>query len=1027
MSEHFTKKISLIVLFLFACQVAWAQQLVKGRITGTNGEALAGVAVSIKGTQKATVSNPSGDFSIAANNGDILDFTYVGMTPKSVQVTSANLGNVVLEEDVKNLNEVVVIGYGTVRKRDLTGSVASVSAEQLKDAGSVSFGDQLRGKLSGVQVTSSGGEPGAGLDIRIRGLNSISASSNPLYVIDGVPIESNQAEVKTGGTPLNDPVVNPLSYIDPNTIASIEVLKDASAAAIYGSRGANGVILITTKTGAIGKGEVNFNTSFGSSVFNNRIEMLGASEYATYIHTRYPDNALYTDIATGAAIPYGDDQTIDWQDVIYTSAPLQNTNISFSNNTDKTKFYTSVGYGDTKGVIPGSDFKRLSLVLNGDTKISKKFSLQLKSTSGLSNRQGQLYGTGQGSSAGITYRILSSRPLNPNAADANDPDFSNLFKFIDLSEKLNKSFTNVSNLTLTYNLAKGLNLKVLGGGYLTSAKNTTFLSKEVTLSSNANGLASLGSANTFNWLNENTLNYSTAIKKHTINALAGFTQQRNTVESYFLQATNFPIEINGANSIQDALSINSYGSDKTEWSLRSYLGRINYSYNDRYLFTASLRVDGSSKFYGKNKYSYFPAAALSWQVAEEPFVQKLKVFDQLKLRLSYGQIGNQSIPAYSALSKAGTVSYFSGTTEYKGASTASVANVDLKWETSETYNTGIDMAFFNNRISVTADAYVKNTKNLLLRAPVAGSSGFNSIFQNVGKIRNKGFELVLSTRNIASKDFSWNTDLNFNVNRNTVLALGTQSQILTGDLINSTVAPNVIQPGYSLGSFYGYIQDGLYQPDDFEANGTTLKADVPRYNSPRAGYLKFKDISGPAGLPDGIINAYDRTVIGNSNPKHFGGIRNTFGYKNVSLSTFFSWQVGNQLINWNRYILSGVGNNNLLADYYHEMWTPTNTNTTTPVYLDIAGRNESSTMYVKDASFLRFQNLTLNYSLPQQLTRRMKMAALGVFFSADNIVLFTNYEGYDPEITSTNPNNFGVDYFSYPRPKTYTFGLNARF
>lgn len=1029
MKACYIKKINISFLCLLFFTIGFAQDTYTGKVvSASSNENLTGVTVMLKGTARGSRTDADGNFSIRAKKGQVLEFSFLGLLSKAVVLGDQKTVNISMEENTKTLDDVVVIGYGTVKKRDLTGSVASVSAEKLKDASSVSFGDALRGKLSGVLVTSSGGEPGAGLDIRIRGINSISASSNPLYVVDGVPIESNQAEVKTGGSPLNNPTVNPLSYIDPNNIASIEVLKDASAAAIYGSRGANGVILITTKSGVAGKAQITFSPSTGISYFNKRIELLDAYSYSEKIHLLHPDNPLYTDLTTLAFIPMDSSKTINWQDELYQNASVQNYNLGFSNNTDRSKLFMSLGYNNTEGIIKGSKFQRLSFLINADTKLSDRLSVVLRSTTGFSNRFGQLYGNGQGASGGITLRILTSKPFTGNGiVDPNDAEFSNPVDFVEQSEKLNKSLTNLTNVSLNYKINRNWNIKILGGGYITNSKNSTFLSKAITNTANSNGLASLGSAVTFNWLNENTLNYNSTFGNHKLTGLLGFTQQQNTTESFFLQATNFPIEINGINAIQDALSVNQYGSEKTRWALRSYLGRINYGFKDRYQFTLSLRADGSSKFYGRNKYSYFPAAAFAWQVGDEKFIKNLNVFDDFKMRLSYGLIGNQSIPPYSALSTAGSVRYFSGSTQYNGASTQSVANPDLTWETSETYNAGLDFSFMRNRVTVTVDAYIKNTKDLLLESPVAGSSGFSTVYQNVGSIQNKGFEIVLGTVNFSNKNFKWNTDINFNLNRNKVISLGTQDQIITGLIVNSSVGPNIIKVGSPLGSLYGFIFDGVYKLTDFEANGTTLKAGVPVFGAPLPGKYKYRDISGVNGKADGFVNEYDRTIIGNSNPKHFGGIRNTFSYKRLSLSAFISWQYGNDILNWSNTLLQSSSYTNSRVDYYRNMWSLTNQESNVPISTDALGRQSQSTFAIQNGSFLRIQNVSLKYVLSPSLLKRAKITYIDISLSADNLAVFHNYNWYDPELTSPDPQNIGVDFFSYPRPKTYTIGVNVRF
>lgn len=1026
------KRKLLLLVFALGYLLASAQQKVyTGRVLSeSTGEGVPSASISIKNTTKGTITDSTGFFKITAVSGNILIISSSGYTSQQLTLTATtNLNSVLLGSTSQALNEVVVIGYGRVRRRDVTGSVASVSADQLKDAASVSFGDALRGKLSGVQVTSSGGEPGAGLNIRIRGINSISASSEPLYVVDGVPIESNENQLKTGGVgALDQPSVNPLSYIDPANIASIEVLKDASAAAIYGSRGANGVILITTKTGTAGKAVVTLTASSGVSILDKRIDMLNAAEYAQFIHDTKPANLAYTDTA-GQLIPLNASATKNWQDLLYQHASIQNYNLSFSNSSDKGRIFMSVGYNNTEGIIIGSGFKRLSLSLNADTKISNKFSVDFRMNAGYTDRNGQLYGSGQGASSGLTQRILVSKPFDPaeSRPDPDDVEFFNPLKFAKSSLKNNQNLTLLSNMSLNYRILPNLVLKVMGGGFITNSKNTTFISKSVQNVANTNGYANIGTATTYNWLNENTLTYDKTFGNHKLNALVGFTQQQNNLSSYYVETTNFPVEISGPNAIQDALTAPDYGSEKSVYALRSYLGRVNYTFNQRYLFTASLRSDGSSKFYGRNKYSYFPAFAFAWQIGEEKFFGRQKVFSEMKLRTGYGQIGNQGIPPYSALAQARSVTYFSGSTQSLGLQTVSVANKDLTWETSETINAGLDMAILHSRITLSVDAYLKDTRNLLLLAPIAGSNGFSAIYQNIGSIRNKGLEFQLASNNITGKNFSWRTEVNFNLNRNEVTGLGTQTTIYTG-LINSTnfPPPNVIQVGQPLGSLSGYIFDGVYQLSDFEADRVTLKPNVVVFGSPRPGYYKFRDITGPAGKPDGIVNSYDRTVIGNPNPKHFGGIRNVFTYKAVTLNTFLSWQYGNQLLYYSDYFLNGNAYNNATRKYYETLWTPTNPSNT-PVVNDATGRIETSTYYIKDASFLRLQNISLLYNLPESWSKRVRLSGASLSFSVDNLVLITNYPGYDPELTSVDQRNIGVDYFSYPRPKTYTVAFNVRF
>lgn len=1038
MKRKFTTKGLLPLILVMFVSLTHAQSKIielKGKVvSSTNDESLPGVEIMLTNKKASTLTDNNGEFSIKVPINDTLVFRYMGFKPRRyIADGSRNFVSIKLTEDVNELDQVVVIGYGTEKRKDVTGSVTSIKAEQLADATAVSFSDALRGKAAGVQVTSSSGEPGAGVSIKIRGNNSISASSDPLYVVDGVPIESNPNEIYAGGAPQSTTVGNPLAYLNPNDIESIEILKDASAAAIYGSRGANGVIIITTKTPKKGEPNISFSSNFSYSTYNfNKMKVLGPADYAENMRKIDPTNPLYTDQDTGEPIIYTDADGMNWQKALTQSPINQNYNISLSKSTDKTKYYTSLGYNTTDGLVKESNFKRYSFLLNLNSDLTSKLNLDFKINTGYTILNGQISGSGQGPNAGLVNRILLSRPINFNipSEDETDDTYTSPVSYVKNTDKIYNTLRNSLNTSLTYDFSKFLSLKVAVGGYISGSDNTTYMGREVAQGRNLNGLAVLGNVKTINWLNENTLNYKRYFNEtNRLDVLLGYTMQQNTLNSSTIEVNNFPIEINKADAIQTALSAPSYSSNKQRWSLISYLGRANYSINGKYLFTASLRADGSSKFQGNNKYSFFPAAAFAWQIGDEDAIKNLNVFDQFKLRLSYGSIGNQGIPSYSSIGTATISDYYTGSILIKGVNEKSISNPDLKWETTTTTNIGLDLGFFKNRLSLSTDIYNKDTKNLLLNAPLPGSSGFDRVFKNVGSLNNKGIEISLNGTIIKNRNFKWDVDLNYSINKNKITYLGSQSEIPFGSVAGSSSSEsiNILKVGYSSTSLYGYVADGVYQASDFDEGGQILPG-VPVFGNPMPGNMKFKDISGPNGVPDGLINTYDLKVIGDATPNSYGGVRNTFRYKNLRLSVFVAFQEGNQIENWNMYHLGGRISNNLLVDLYKNSWTPTNTNTKIPILSDNTGKAVASSYYVQDASFIRLQNVQLSYNLPSKLNKALGISNCTLTASADNLLILTNYKyGFDPEITSNNPSVYGVDFFNYPRPKSFSMGLNVKF
>lgn len=1000
---------------------------VSGRvISSASSNQVPGVLVTSKQAKRNTFTDEMGQFEIKAEADDTLEFSIVGYEKISVPVKGKTKIEVSLVQDRVALDEVVVIGYGTTTRRDLTGSVSSVKGEDLDDAAALTFADALRGKAAGMLAASSSGEPGSATDITIRGLNSISASNKPLYVIDGIPLESDESEVNISGAP-GASSMNPLAFLDPRDIESIDILKDASAAAIYGSRGANGVIIITTKTAKKGDPFLDLGVSVGKAEYAKRMDVLGAKEYAEYMHEFHPENSRYTNRLTGELIPYTDKEGVNWQDRLLQNPVTQKYSLAISNAKEKTNYRLSLGYDDAGGLVRKSNFKRYSLLFNQNSNLTDRLQLRVRLSSGYTTLDGQIQGAGEGSAAGIISRLSTTRPVNVVPDDEDDPThFANPADFIDKTDKLSTAFRTNFNATLAYKFAKYFSLEASAGGSIIDSKQKTYTSKDIINAQNLNGQAFLGNINTINLTSQNTLTFTKYKRGHRINALVGYTVEQRTREQNFLEVTNFAIEMSGADAIQAGSEVPTYNSGKSQSRLISYLGRVNYSYKSKYLFTGSVRADGSSKFYRGNKYSIFPAAAFSWQIGEEDFIKDLHAFDQLKLRLSYGSIGNQGIPSYQTLGTAGIVDYYSNDELVKGVMINTVPNINLKWETTTTANIGVDMVLFNDRLSGTFEVYQKDTRDLLLNAPIPINSGFELIFQNVAKVRNKGFEITIDGKIIDSKLLQWSLGFNLSRNDNRVLALGDRELIPFGRLTASQSYPNVLKVGYSSSSLYGYIVDGLYQEDDFEGNN--LKEGVPSFSDAQPGSLKFKDISGPDGEPDGIIDENDLTIIGDGVPKYYGGITNTVTYRGITLSASLSFQQGNDVMNWNLFALSNRFNNNVLTEIYRNAWRPEQPDTDVMSLKAGLGVSKalSSTYYVQDASYLRLQNINLSYNVPNRLIRRLGIATMGVFASVSNIATITKYKyGYDPEVTSSS-RGAGINYFNYPRPRTYTFGINIK-
>lgn len=993
---------------------------IRGNVTDEKGDALPGVSVVLKGTQKGSITNADGDFSLVVPDGQVsLTFSFVGYATQEVVVDNQTVLTIGMTPEDRALQEVVVVGYGQVKKSDLTGSVTTVPMDEVKKVVVTSLDQSLQGRAAGVQITQNSGAPGGSTTIRIRGGNSIQGDNEPLYVIDGIPFKNEAAG--SGAS------FNVLSTLNPADIESMTVLKDASSTAIYGSRGANGVVIITTKRGKAGKSTINFDTYYGIQQVRRKYPLLNGREYAALVNeanTNEGRNPVYTQQEVDA---FGDGT--DWQDEIFRTAPMRDYQLSMSGGDEKTQYAISGGYFKQNGIVTNSDFDRYSFRVNLDRKLTKKLktgtSLTVNRTlANQSRTDGSLGGAGL-----VTMAALQFPPILP----VYNPDGSYLMTHPALNftadnpvalarenRNRNVAYRGFGNVFGEYEIIEGLSLKVILGIDGIIQRRDSYLPRVVATGLAQGGAATISNSHNITWLNENLLTYTKTFNQiHNLTALVGYTQQANRTENNSASSRNF---------VNDNLTTGNLGSGSVAlvpssgigtWGLESYLGRVNYGFRDRYLLTASFRADGSSRFGANNRYGFFPSMAVAWRVSEEDFFKNSGAISDFKVRASIGSTGNQdgigNYPAYSLL---GTHNYVLGNVVSTGLGPNQIANPDLSWETTTQSDIGIDMSLFNNRITIVADAYLKRTRDLLLNVAIPSTSGFSSAIKNLGRVENKGIELSVSSYNIDG-EFKWNTDFNYSLNRNKVLDIGDVAQIFAGETANIAQNANsgIIRVGEPLGSFFGYVTDGLYQSEDELTS-------LPDASARRPGDRRYQDLNGDSRIDDN-----DRTIIGRAQPKFIGGISNTFSYKGFDLTVFFQGVYGNQILNANRFELEYLsGTNNQTRDML-DRWTATNTNTDIPRASTTRPANRISTRQIEDGSYLRLKNLQLAYTLPASLTRLAQIQGIKLYVTGQNLITWTNYTGYDPEVSRFGQTNMsqGFDYASYPAAKTFIFGLNASF
>jgi TonB-dependent starch-binding outer membrane protein SusC len=1020
---YFKLIIFISLLFLTGLSAS-AQSNVKitGRvIDDQSNQPIIGVPVVIKGTTVGVATDQDGKFELQTSQAlpITLIINNIGYKYQEVDIYELEPLTIRLSENSNKLNEVVVIGYGTKKREEITGSIASISASQIKEANQASFVSGLQGLASGVQVTQTSGAPGGAASVRIRGGNSINGGNEPLYVIDGFPIY-NDNSIANAGALSSGTNINPLSSISPNDIESIDVLKDASATSIYGSRGANGVIIITTKKGKSNVGSINYDASFGFQEVSHKIALLNAKEWGTYKNDALINNgksALYSEAQLDSL---GNNST-DWQAAVLRKAQVQSHQLSFIGGNEKTKYAVSFGTLDQQGIIIGSDFKRYNARVNLTSKVNDRLSLGVNVN--------ETYSKANVSPDGTLTAALYMPPTVP----VRDEDGNYTFKSPYESAVANpvatlNEITNISKINrflgsgyAEYKLIEGLTAKVLIGVDLLDNKQNNYIPSTLYEGSTVKGSASVGSKFTTNILNENTLTYTKTFNKvHNLELLGGFTQQKSETEGSVASAQGFTNDDVTFNNLGSGATLVKSTSSYVNWALNSYLGRATYGYNSKYFFTASFRADGSSRLGKNNRWGYFPSASFAWQVSNEPFlksISNLNWISNLKIRFSAGKTGNQEISPYQSLSLLTAYSYptASGTTTITGYASSQVSNPDLKWETTTQYDGGVDIGILKDRISLIVDAYYKKTTDLLLAVPLPVSSGYSTSMQNIGSVENKGLEFTLNTLNFSGK-FNWNTSVTFSLNRNKVLALneGVEKILVSGEIQTG----NAIVVGQPLGSFWGYKTNGLYRSTD-EIPATPLLANT------KVGDVNYVDVNKDTQ----ITQAGDQTIIGNAQPKFIYGFTNNFAFKNFDLSVFLQGSYGNKVYSYIiQQLMVPTGYQNVIAGF-SDHYTADNTDAKYQRPNELITTNAVSDLYVFDASYLKVKSVTFGYELPKNLTSKIKVAKIRLYVSAQNLLTLTKYPGYDPEVNyyDSNSSRQGVDAGSYPSAKTYSAGISLTF
>lgn len=1012
-------KMMLSLAILISWQFADAQgRAVSGKVSDAGGNPLPGVSVTVKGTSQGAISDVAGKFSVQAANGATLVFSYIGYKAQEVKVGSQSSINVTLEEDAAALSEVVVVGYGSQKKSQTTGAISQVTAKQITEMPITNLGQALQGRTAGVDVSQSGSKPGAAPRILIRGRRSFNAGNDPLYVVDGIPLSAGYED------------------INPNDIQSMEVLKDATATAIYGARGANGVVLVTTKRGANkGKTTVTLDTYAGASNAYSTLNLFSGEEFAEYVREAYRATNLYKD-ANGVAVPtgvsnaaadakiavLGGDPNVaagiaagrntQYQDLILRTGMMQNHTIGIQGGNEKTSFYISAGFFQDKGITKGLDFTRNSLRANIDHQVNNRLKVGISSYMMYSIRNGEnlnpYANTLNANPLGAAYNADGSLIFEPT----NDALLSNPLSEIEPGVNIDntKKYRIFNSIYAEVKILEGLTYRLNLGPDFTQSRWGRFIGSETNARRRGDAQAFNENRFGFNFTMENIVNYNKTIGKHALNVTGVQSIQKDNFEAYRSEVQGIPAQSQSFHSLGSATSVLAVNSGLIEWTINSFMGRVNYAYDDKYLLTLTMRRDGSSRFGENTKYGNFPGVAVGWNITNEAFMKQLTWVDLLKLRASWGKVGNQGVAPYQTQGLLGRTGYAFGATSAFGYRPNTIGNPDLKWESSANANIGLDFSIFRGRVQGSLEVYETNTTDLLLSDFLPGSTGFNAVTRNVGHTRNKGIELGVTTVNVNSRNgFKWTTDFQYTKNKEEIVELYNGK---VDDLGNRWFI------GYPLNTYFDFKKAGIWQ---------TNEADQAKAFGSEVGQIKVQDTDG-----DGKITAADRVIIGNDVPKFAAGITNRFEFKGFDLSFFLFGRFGNT-------ILSGFHRNQLqLAGRYQQIkvdyWTPNNptnefprpkSTQEFPVY--------NSTLFYYDGSFIKLRNINFGYTLPKGLAKKIGAESVRLFSSIQQPKIWssylTKYNGVDPEATITGSATGLTAVTSDVTPSTTvtTFGLNIKF
>lgn len=980
---------------------------ISGVVKDETGEPVIGANVVVKGTTNGTVTDMNGRYSLEVPEGGVLQISYIGYNTQEVKVGSGDVVNVSLREDSEALDEVVVIGYGTVKKSDLTGAVGSVQMKDVSQVGITSADRALQGQIAGVQVNARTGQPGESMMIRVRGSNSLAGGNEPLYVIDGMPVEKMNSD------------------INPEDILSMEVLKDASSTAIYGSRGANGVVMITTKRGRTGDTVLEYNGYVGVSSLRKKLDLLGKDDYIAMVNevSQNDGNGIAITPEQAAMLPNN-----DWQDLAYQTALTHSHQVSVSGGTDKTKLYSSLNYMNQEGIIKGSDYNRFALRINGDQKLARNLSLNASiaysyGTQNTANSNADGWGA-------IAYTAMVMAPIQEiRDADGKYTNFSgtpwggtNPVGMAELYKNKTVNSRLLANMSLIYEIIDGLTFRVNAGAEVNAGSSDRYIPIGLSAGGKLDGDASKSKSNYYTIINENILTYDKRFNKnHALNLMGGVTFQTYQYNDLGGSGTGFLRDVYETNNLGVASTPGTPSSGYSDYRMASFLGRANYNLMERYLLTVTARYDGSSKFSKSHKFAFFPSAALAWRLSEENFMQDIDWLSNLKLRASIGQTGNQSISPYQTFARLGTSGPIFGDGKDIGFGLSSMANDDLKWETTTQTDIGVDFGFFSNRLNIGFDYYWKQTRDLLYNATLPPSSGYSSMLRNLGRIDNKGFEISINTINMKGK-VNWTTNLNITSNRSIVKDLGSD---VYGNKIQRIDAPIgggnwfPLFVGKAPFQLYGYEIEGIYQTDEeARLNGEATK---------KAGDYRYKDTDGKAGITTG-----DKTIIANTQPKFTFGLTNIINWNNFELSFLLIGSVGGDIVNeFNKSITNIGGTWNIRKDVWENHWTPENPNAkyarASVATKDYLAFGDPSSVWVENGSYLRFKDIKLAYTLPSQWFAGSRKPNISVYLSGQNLITITSYSHYDPEASWTSSAVNGWDRGVYPSAKSFTLGLQVKF